>query len=405
MRKKEEVVDKLKKFIRPGNSPFNYERYLLMDKASYLDAFIEDKPFPPFEVEIQVSSKCNLQCRWCIGDEIQEKNYVMRLPNYINEDNVDRIVEGIVNFKINNLGIEVVKFSGFIGEPLLNKKATLKAMQRLVGMGFRIGLFTNGVLMTEDTWRTLANIDYVHVSLDSGPSSFFWLKESPKGTYTQKTFYTIINNIKGLNATRKQAAGSKLKINIGYIIVPGNHEQIYETAKLIKEAGADSIRFKCDIGERFNIRAETLEVALNEIEKAKQNLEDSSFTVHTIHSKEDIENRSYKAWQCNDGCFYHNFVATIGSDGNIYLCDHNSMPGAIPLGNAINQSFNEVWKSKRRIYLIKGVNYICQSNVCPPFGNRVNFFLKEIYKLKEQYGIHTLKEGINELRAHINSSN
>lgn len=112
------IVNKLQGYIQADeSSPFNYERNMLIDKAPYLDAFVEGKFFPPFEVEIQMSSKCNLQCRWCIGDEIQEKNYVMRLPNHINENNVDRIIDGIINFQVNDLGIEIVKFSDLLESP------------------------------------------------------------------------------------------------------------------------------------------------------------------------------------------------------------------------------------------------------------------------------------------------
>lgn len=396
------IVCKLQRFIRVGGFlHYNYERNLLVDKAPYLDAFIENRIFPPFEVEIQISSKCNLQCRWCIGDKIQEKNYVQRLPNLINKDNIDKIIDGIIDFQINDLSIERVKFSGFNGEPLVPeiKATTLRAIQRLAGAGRRVGLFTNGVFMDKDTWETLANIEYVHISLDAGRSSYFWLKESPKGTYTEETFNKVINNIKGLDKTRKKKSKSNLEISVGYVVIPGNHNQIYETAKLVKESGADRIRFKCDIGGRFSlVESGVLETVFQEIEQAKQDLEGPSFTVHTIHSKEDIKATTYKDWRCKRGCFYHNFHATIGSDGNVYLCDHNTMVSAIPFGNAINQSFEEIWKGKCRKYLINGIRYICRSDVCPPFGNRANFFLNEIYKLTKKFGISSMKKAINELR-------
>ena len=63
-----EVIRKISSLLKDGDSsPFNYERHILMDKAPYLDAFIDGEHFPPFEVEIQMSSNCNLECRWCIG--------------------------------------------------------------------------------------------------------------------------------------------------------------------------------------------------------------------------------------------------------------------------------------------------------------------------------------------------
>ena len=396
------ITDRLIPFIvSTDSSPFNYERYLLIDKSAYLIAFIEGRPFPPFEVEIQMSSKCNLQCRWCIGDEIQEKNRVMRLPDNINENNVDRLVDGIIKFRLNDLDIETVKFSGFIGEPLLNKSATLKAIRALIGEGLRVGLFTNGVLMDKSTWKTLVNMDYVHISLDAGYSSFFWLKESPSAVYTQDTFYKVMDNIKGLDKSRRQKQPeSKLKINIGYVVVPGNHDHIYEISKMVREAGADSIRFKCDIGERYDLKkAGVIETVYKEIEKVKAELENpSTFKVYTIHSRQDVEDKTYKAWRCENGCFYHHFLGTVGSNGDMYTCDHNTIPGAIPFGNIINQSFYEVWTSERRKYLTDGIQYVCQCGVCPPFGNRANFFLKEIHDLTQQYGISPVKEAINDLR-------
>ena len=165
------ITEKLRKHLGTLIEESHYVRILAIDKAPYLDAFIRGESVPPFEIEIQPSSRCNLKCRWCIGEEIQAQNHVLNLPNAINADNIGHIVEGILEAKQNGLGVEIVKFSGFIGEPLVQKGAVLSAIQRLACAGVKVGLFTNGVLMTEDTWETLANIAYVHVSLDAGPRS------------------------------------------------------------------------------------------------------------------------------------------------------------------------------------------------------------------------------------------
>ena len=404
------IAGKLEVYLNNRNDgPFNYEKNLLIDKARYLDALVEGKPFPPFEVEIQMSSKCNLHCRWCIGDEIQERNFVLRLPDNINIDNIDNIIDSICEFRVDGLGIELVKFSGFIGEPLLNKKATLRAIQNLVFRNMRIGLFTNGILMDDTTWDTLIHINYVHISLDAGRSSYFWLKERPGGVYTQETFERVIENIAGLNQLRHER-NTNLKINVGYIVVPGNHDQIYETTRLIKEIGADSIRFKCDIGERHNLKDSGLiDYVRSEFIRVKDDFESPEFKIYVIHSAEDMEKKSYKKWKCNDGCLYHNFLATIGSDANIYLCDHNTSPGAISLGHAINPPsehepplvrsvFQQVWQGNRRKYLTDGIRYTCQCGVCPPFGNDVNFFLSEILNLSKQYGPEKTKESLDLLR-------
>ena len=400
---REQIVDRLLSLLKDKRpSPFNYERNLIIDKAPYLDAFVEGEFFPPFEVEIQMSSRCNLKCRWCIGEAVQRQRRVRHLADNIRIDNVDAIVDGLIDFKVNGLGIEIVKFSGFIGEPLIVKGATLKAIRNLVGGGFKVGLFTNGVYMSEDTWDTLSNIDYVHVSLDAGPSSYFWLKESPNASYTNDTFYEVIENIKGLNETRKRKRDrSHLKINVGFVVVPGNHEEIRSTTKLAKEAGADSIRFKTDIGGKHDLKTAGIsERVFEDIEGLKNEFDSpQGFGVYSIHSKEDVESRAYEAWQCKHGCWYQQFFATIGSDGNLYLCDHNTMPGAPALGNTIVQSFREIWESDQRRYLINGIPYLCQSTVCPPFGNRANVLLKEIDSLTKDYGIPDMMKALESLRS------
>ncbi len=369
------------------DSRFNTERYLLAERSDYVEAFIRGDEFPPFEAEIQMSSSCNLECSWCIGAEVQRKKQVLNLPNAINEENVDRIVDGILDYRVNGLGIETVKFSGFIGEPLVRKAATIKAIQRFVGAGLRVGLFTNGVLLTKDTWQTVANLDYVHVSLDGGPMSFPSMKIRRSENYDARMYHQVLANINGLRETRDNR-GRSVKINIGYVVVPGNHFEIYDATRDVKHAGADMIRFKCDIVGEHDLRSDgVLDVAYEQIDRTVNDFhEPPAFTVYPIHSREDIEQASYSKWQCSDGCHFQHFMSTIGSNGDVYLCDHNTMPGGSPLGNAIDQNFSEVWRSAARQFLADGVGHICRSDVCPPFGNRANQFLQQVVDLREKYG-------------------
>jgi hypothetical protein len=85
------------------------------------------------------------------------------------------------------------------------------------------------------------------------------------------------------------------------------------------------------------------------------------------------------------------------------------MPGAISLGHSINPPtddeiktsesvFQKVWEGSRRQYISNGIPYTCQCNVCPPFGNRINFFLSEIKNNTEKYGVESIKEALKKLR-------
>lgn len=182
-------------------------------------------------------------------------------------------------------------------------------------------------------------------------------------------------------------------------MVPGNHEEIFEASRLVKEAGADSIRFKCDIGGKHDlVRGKAVDVAFEQINKVKKELHETGiFDVSSIHTRNDVESKNYASWQCKNGCDYQYFLGTVGSDGNLYLCDHNTMPGGIALGNVIDRPFKDVWESDRRKYLSDGVKYTCQCAVCPPFGNRVNFFLKELRDLTSRYGVDLVKKALDEV--------
>jgi len=341
------------------------------------------------------------------GEEVQSQNQVLNLPNVINRTNIHKIIDGILQYNEGGKRIRAVKFSGFIGEPLVAKEATLRGIQRLSGAGIDVGLFTNGVLMTSETWDTLAQIKYVHVSLDAGPSSFFWVKEDQSKPYTNSTFEKVVENISGLNIRRLQLGqASRTKLNIGYVVIPGNHNEIYNTTKAVVDAGADSIRFKCDIGGKHDlVKSQYLDYAFDEIQRAIHDFhKPPNFSVYSIHSKSDVETKSYAEWQCKDGCYYQHFLATIGSDGNLYLCDHNTMPGSVALGNVIDHTFKDVWRSDQRKYISDGVKYTCQCAVCPPFGNRVNFFLSNILDLCNQYGVSEVLDAINEAKARLESS-
>jgi len=397
------ITENLREHIGTLIKDSHYARILAIDKAPYLDSFIRGESAPPFEIEIQPSSRCNLKCHWCIGAEIQAQNHVLDLPNSINADNIGRIIEGILETRKNGLGVEIVKFSGFIGEPLVRKEVVLSAIQRLVCAGINVGLFTNGVLMTEETWETLANIAYVHVSLDAGPRSFSPCKENKAqdAPCATDTFYRILENIRGLDRQRKKTGWrKKMNINVGYVVTNGNHDDIYETSRLVREAGANLIRFKCDIAGEFDqYKTNVLNKAFAQIEQAQADFHTPpEFSVIAIHSRDDAENKTFANWRCSSGCHFQHFCTTIGSDGNVYLCDHNTMPGAVPLGNAINQAFGSIWDSKLRRYLVNGTEHICRSGVCPPFGCKVNAFLAEIIGLREIHGAETVITALQLLR-------
>ena len=112
---------------------------------------------------IEPTNECNLNCRTCVRNVWQEPMGTM-------SDTVfDRVIEGLRDFS----PPPTVFFGGF-GEPLFHPKI-IEMVSRTKGIGARVEMITNGMLLTSDvSWRLLtAGIDMLWVSLDgTTPESY-----------------------------------------------------------------------------------------------------------------------------------------------------------------------------------------------------------------------------------------
>lgn len=373
------------KFIRVGgDNPLNYEYNMLSKRWGHIRAILLGEPIPPFEIEMQTSSVCNLACYWCIGDNIQSMNHVTRLPNNITPQNVTNITQSLINYKKGGLGVDTVKFSGFIGEPLMNKEATLIAMKHFSSNNIKVGLFSNGILLEDpEVQKVVINNDYVHISLDAGtPETFAFTKSKANYDYGKEKFNSILKNINSL-ANLKRKHGTQLKINVGFIANPHNYKEFLGISKRVKEEGADSIRFKCDVAGKWPINSEQIIHVAEQIKKAKSEVDDDCFGVIQVHTEEEMKSSARLNFK---KCYSHHLWGTIGSDGNVYPCDFTTFPGAPHYGNAINRPFKDIWEGPLRKQLIGGIPTVCHK-ICSPFAIRINYFLNQIDKVVSEKSI------------------
>lgn len=378
------------KFIRTGgDEPMNYEHNLLSRRWGHVKALLNGEPIPPFEIEIQTSSVCNLACYWCIGDNIQTMNQVTRLPNNITEQNVKNITQSLIDYKKSGMGIDVVKFSGFIGEPLVNKDATLLAIKHLTENGIKVGLFSNGIfLASKEVQDVVVNAEYIHISLDAGTAeTFAYTKSKANYDLGKKNFELILNNINDLANLRKDK-NTSLKLNVGFIANPHNFKEAYDISKKVKELGADSIRFKCDVAGRWPLNQEQIEIVNEQIQRAKKEIESMDFKVIQVHSEEEMKVSAKLSFE---KCYSHHLWGTIGSDGNVYPCDFTTFPGAPHYGNVINKPFKDIWEGPLRKQIIGGIPSVCHK-ICSPFAIRINYFLNELKRVIDEKGIDFVEQ-------------
>ena len=374
-----------------------YERFLIFDNAIRLDRFVCDLPFPPIQIDLQMSSICNLNCRWCVGRYILKQNDMNQLPNTHTEEKLKKIVKDIIDFSDHEIAVKTVLFSGLTGEPLVTRDLTLMAMSLIRKAGIRVGLYTNGLLMGPETWAMLLNIQSVHVSLDGGPKSWKGIKRPTIFSHEADPYNTVLKNISGISSMKK-SIGSTTEINIGYTITKDNFTEIDEVISTLLKMEVNSICLKHDItGSDFLGEKLYGKLMLKYIMRCQRKYDNASgFRVFVMHESKPVDAKA--SWCCRDGCYYRWFFCTIGSNGIMYPCDYQTASGCPEFGDVSKESLKNVWDKKQQnwdLIVTKNDNF---KNICPPFAERVNRFLHEIVQMKRLYSSQAVMAAINRIR-------
>lgn len=377
----------------PGN--FN-EFDLVRNQWPRIQNVFENKKVLPYEIIIHPTWTCNLRCKWCIGQNVEsnnnygETNLVEKLRDPNNmlkmlknicsaESKGSYFEKGIQKsdvFKVQN-----ISFSGLIGEPLIAKKAVLAGMDYLISQNIRTGIFTNGLLIDSQAINTLANINYILISLDAANNETYNYMKCSGLSQKEKRVDLIINNITRLS-DEKRKIKSKLDINVGFVVNEYNYKEIYKLARMLKNIGVHYLRLKFDIAIRHKLNEQQLKEVRNQILAIHDNIDDEYFKLIEIHKMSEIITSDQV--RMFNKCLINKIYAAIGPDAHIYACNYHAKAGGIRYGDVLNQNFNDVWNEFEH----------CDINLCPsvcdPFKNRANNMLSELFKTYNLCGMDAI---------------
>jgi MoaA/NifB/PqqE/SkfB family radical SAM enzyme len=372
-----ETQERFKRFIEKGEPPLDYGRQLLnsdVNKKRVL-AILEGKIVPPYEVEIQPTSLCNLKCKHCFGRDYE------RLPNKMGNKELEIIADKIDEFKENGFRIETVKFCGTTGEPLANP-STIYGINLFKDRGKKIILFTNGLALDtsimdngRDTglkyYDVVGKVDKLNLSLDAGSEKVFFDLKGKHG------FGRIMNSLREIVKIRDEK-NKQLDVRVSYVIGEKNYQDIVNATKLVKDIGANEIVFRIDFTGSAKA-VELFEEITGEVEEAKKYRSDS-FKVISNYSDEEVLNMCYGANSPGKRCFNHNFWACIGPNCEVYTCGHRTYGGVKSYGSLLEKSFRDIWTSKERQEAVKSLPDAHCKNCSPSskYRNDVMNFLSNL---------------------------
>ena len=179
-------------------------------------------PEVPIGAKFELTHRCNLLCAFCYTDSPAKT--LRRDPELTNQEWLAVIDQAI------ELGIVEAVLTG--GEPLLRKRLTLEAANRLGGAGVGVILNTNGWFVDDACARALSAIPNlkVAVSIDAASAPVHDAGRGVPGSWLRAVEA----------ADRLLAHGADVRVN--YVVTPTNQHQLAVFVDAMVDFGVPSLR-------------------------------------------------------------------------------------------------------------------------------------------------------------------
>src|SRR3990170_925652 len=206
------------------NIPFS----VLLSYSSRLRNYFVDSHYfglPRF-VQIEITTKCNLRCRYCERSK-DDANIDSDMPlDFFNS------IIGQLRYPT-----QCVNLVG-LGEPLLHPEI-FSMIHVAKKKGFEVSLIDNFTLIDRDKSLALVNsgLDFLYVSFDSVSKNTF------EEIRTGACFEKVVENIKLFVKTKKEAKAKKPDFLFKSTISQSNFAEIPQLIRLAEDLGADGINF------------------------------------------------------------------------------------------------------------------------------------------------------------------
>lgn len=303
--------------------------------------------FPPVVVEINPTSACNQKCRYCYAHG--------RTTGKLKDDVLVNVMTQIAQ-----AGSQAVVFQG-TGEPLLHR-ALPDAIHAGAMAGLAMSITTNGVLLDRAMQqKILPHLRYIKFSsLDSNAARYAFIHGCP-----EQQWHKTIENIRTAVEIRERDHLEILYLATLYL-TKENFPDAFDIVHYLKGTGLDYVSVQEAVYSEYSWTGpEPLASSYftpEEIEAMKERvmvLNDPDFRVNIRFplTDESFINGLFKdCWQ-TDWCQGLYFNTLINSDGDVYPCFRCWGAREFRYGSIYEQTFEEIWKSPRRIEIIETLNH------------------------------------------------
>jgi len=311
--------------------------------------WLNNKPTPPYQIEINPTNKCNLNCLHCQARG--KKEYKSGEEEKI----TNRIYKRIIR-EASDLGVKKIHLSGG-GEPLISQKI-YKIIKQIKKNRITGSLVTNGTLFEKKIIKKMIKLgwDNILYSIDGPNAEIHDYIRNQEGTFDR-----AIKSIKTFNLLKEKLKKDKPRIEMCLVLNSYNYNKIKEYIHLacflnIKKIFIQPIRVNKDqLGKKFLLDNNQKKEFNNSIksllkEANKFNIEtnlnefDNILVEKSSHIDEIIgEYMDKKKDIASLPCYSPWYFMGIRPNGDVYPCGVDSSK---PFGNILYNSLRDIWFGK-----------------------------------------------------------
>jgi MoaA/NifB/PqqE/SkfB family radical SAM enzyme len=335
----------------------------------------------PFYLTIDATHRCNLHCAYC-------RWHSQLLPaTFLNKNLESDLSPELFRqlcADLSGTGTQTLQFVG-AGEPLLHPQI-YDMISTAKSFGFRVLLYSNGVLLDDSTIRMLiaARLDLLRVTLGDTSAEGF---EQKHPQIKLGAFQRILDGLNQFSGIKREQGLTTPQLELGVPIDRNILADLDTIIKIAATTGCNGLFFSVvlDFGQdalkHFCLSPEEVDTACRVLPKKRKLLETLSIrhNIDEVLLRYQIGRNVWKRVPCY-GAWYFSFIR---SDGQVMVCQRSQ----IPMGDLKQNSFGEIWNCeayqnfRRSALLDRNPPYDCE--FCPHVINnhRVYSYLRWLHPL------------------------
>lgn len=290
--------------------------------------------YPLYTLFFEVTSRCNALCDHCGS----------RCTASLQDELPPEVFKKVLDDVAKNFGTKAIMLNITGGEPLM-RKDLFEIAGYADSLGFKWGLVTNGMLITDEVISKMkeTHMSTISISLDGMKKTHEEFRHVPG------SFDKIISGIK-----KMKNENFVEHIQVTFIATKNNISELPEVYRILSMLEIDSIRIsgidpigRAQDNEHLMLDQEDYFFLFDFMKKhSTDSLPVVWSCSHYFGNRENTLDPTGKKFTCYTGIN----IASVLSNGDIFGCPNIPRRKELIQGNVLKDSFCEVWKNKFEFY-------------------------------------------------------